>query len=391
MKRAIRILLPLAIVALGVVGARALIQMRPQAKQAPREKDPPTVEVMVAAPRTAVARVEGSGVVTPAARVVLQPQVTGRVVRQDERLAPGGRFLAGETLLEIERRDYELAVRQAQARVRQAEVEVRLEASRQRIAEKEWALVGEDLQTDRDRELALRKPQFAAALANLESAKSALEKARLDLSRTRLVAPFNAMVVEENVDVGQTVGPQSAVATLIGTDRFWVTVSIPVEDLRALRLPGPDGEPGSPATVVQVLGDGQRVERRGEVLRVAGPLDPATRTARVVVGIDEPLAGDGLPLLPEAFVEVEIEGRAIDDAYVVPRRALVRGDHVWIVDGEGRLASRRLDIAWREDDSVIVTGGLSAGDKVVLTPLALPIEGMPVVVEEGGATARREL
>ena len=98
----------------------------------------------------------------------------------------------------------------------------------------------------------------------------------------------------------------------------------------------------------------------------------------MVIGVDAPLRGAGVPLLPEAFVEVAIEGREVDGVYAVPRSAVVDGNRVWLAGPGDELVLRSLEIGWREGDALFATGGLAPGDRIVLTPMARPVEGMPV-------------
>ncbi|MCA9631953.1 MAG: HlyD family efflux transporter periplasmic adaptor subunit, partial [Myxococcales bacterium] len=232
------------------------------------------------------------GAVIPAKEVVVMPEVAGRVRWQNEDLVPGGRIKAGETLLRIDPTSYALQVQAQSASVEQAEQQLALEQSRKRIAESEWQAIGEDANaTPEGRAVALREPQLKVAKASVRAAKSAQNLARVNLGRTTLKVPFNAFVRQESVDVGQLVGPQSVLATLVGTDHFWVQVSVPLDKLSRIRIPGVNAEAGegSRATVIQRMGE-QRVEREGEVVRLMGDLDPAGRMARVLVQIPDPMA-----------------------------------------------------------------------------------------------------
>jgi len=224
-KEILRRVLPLIIVAVGVLGAWWLVANRPRAQRERLEPVPPIARVVQAERSTELVRVTAMGTVVAAKRVVLQPEVSGRIVEQSARLLPGGLFEEGDVILRIDPRDYETAVKQQEAAVEQAYLEVKIEKGRQVIAEREWKLLEEDISLDQaSQELALRRPQQKNAQAALEAAESMLEQARLQLERTRVYAPFNAVVQDEFVDEGQLVNPQTQLATLIGTDRFWVQV-----------------------------------------------------------------------------------------------------------------------------------------------------------------------
>ena len=341
------------------------------------------VEVVQVDAEDLTARVQATGVVQPAQQVALTPQVSGRIVWQSKKLEPGSRVEKGTVLARIDPTEFELLAEQARSSVRTAEVELELEKGRQRSAAREWALLG-DGRDPEDAPLALRKPQLEASKQGLAAAQSSLKQAELNLQRTYLIAPFNAVVLDESIDVGQVVGPTTVAATLVGTDEVWVKVSVPVDQLPAVVLPRDDEESdeptGSPARIEQRLGGRSSIVRNGSVARLMGQLDPQTRTAQLLVAVPNPMeAAEGeLPLLPGAYVDVAIDGKLMRDVFRVPRNALENGERVWVVDSENALRSRTVTIGWREADDVIVTSGLEDGSRLVVSPLALPIEGMPV-------------
>lgn len=381
MKRLLsRIFVPILIVAAGGVVAATLSNFAPKAEREIPEPKVVAVEVVKVEAATTKARVRATGVVAPAQQITLVPEVTGRVRWQSKALMPGGRFKKGEVVARIDSRDYQLTIEQERSRVQQSQVELKLEQGRREVAQHEWQLLGGGRDAQ-EATLALRKPQLAAAQSHLAAAQSGLRRAQLNLSRTVIRAPFNAMVLSENVDVGQVVSPGNPVATLYGTDRFWVKVSVPLEKLEVLKIPGVNATEGSAAYVVQTLANGKQVRRTGRLQRLVGELDPQTRTAQLVVAVENPMDSQngGMPLLPGSFVEVELEGKPLERSYVVPRVALSEGSRVWVVNENNKINRRQVTIGWRERKSVVVVAGLSAGEQVVTSPIASPVEGMAVV------------
>jgi len=380
---ATRVGIPVLILAIGLGVAGLMIATRPTAERAEPNVRPPVVEVVAVTAIDSVAKVLATGVVQPAKQIALTPEVTGRIVWQSDDLVPGGRVTKGQNLARIDSRDYAARVEQARSTVKGAQLELQLEQGRQQVAAKEWSLLGKD---DAESPLALRAPHLSAAKASVAAAEAGLAQAQNNLGRTVLRAPFNALILDESVDPGQVVGPGSVAATLIGSDEVWVRVSVPVAHLLAVALPTEDA-PGSTAWVTQRLGGGSTVKRQGEVTRLLPQLDPQTRTAQLLVTIADPLGEPGgVPLLPGAYVEVSIDGAVIPDAVAVPRTALDGGDTVWIVDAEDQLHARPVTVGWRDADLVFVTVGLAAGERVVISPIALPIDGQqvtPVLPEEG--------
>ncbi len=378
--------LPILVIAAGAMTMRKLIESRPPAKKvAPAERGA-LVEVLAAEAGRSSVRIEAHGTVMPARALELRTQVGGKVVVLHPDLVPGGRIVADSELIRIERRDYELAVREASARVASAEQTRDLERGRRSVAEREWKLLGDGTKADDSaRRRALREPQRATAEASVRAAEAVVAKARLAAARTRITAPFNALVLEEAVEVGQVVQPGMRLGRLVGTDAFWVQVSVPVADLDWLEVPG------AHATVTHRSG-ARVVERRGTVVRMLGDLDPLGSMARLVVEIPDPLGlrDDTKPLLLGAFVEVSLEGRAADGVYELPRVALREGDRVWRVDADNRLLSGPVTVLRRLRETVLVSEGLADGDRVITSRLASPVPGMQLRVKPSEAKPRAE-
>lgn len=371
-----RVLFPAILVGLGLMAAVAIFALSPKAERKEVAPNVARVEVVLAEPAARVVQVRGTGVTAPARQVQLTPEVAGRVVRVAEEAMPGGRLRKGQPLAWLDGRDYEAALAAERARLKQAELERALELQRGEAAQREWALLGAN-RPESQAELALRRHHLALAEANLAAVAASVERAERNVARTVISAPFDAMVVSESVEVGQVVGAGAPLANLVGTEALWVQVSVPVDRLRSIEIPAYNADQGSLAVVRQGLGEGA-VLRQGRVLRLGGQLDPQTRTAMVLVEVERPLEGDGPPMLPGAHVEVEIAGRSLEAVYEIPRVAVFDGESVWVVDGEERLAKRDLSVAWRGSDRVYVTSGLAAGERVVVTPLGLPVPGMQV-------------
>ncbi len=413
-RRVLRFLLPVAIFALGIAIFIALVRSRPKAAKVARDEAGAMVEVMDVSRDDKPVVVKAHGTVIPSRQVVLAPEVAGKVTWVADELVPGGRFVAGDPILRLDGRDYDLAVSATSAAVDQAETALELEQRRKDVTRREWERMGK-----KGDPMSLRDKQVAAARVAVKSARSSVKRARLNVGRTLVRAPFNAVVQQRAVDLGQIVGPQSPVVTLVGTDAFWVQISVPVEDLAWMEVPGVAGATeGSPATIWRQL-DGVRVERKGRIIRLLGDVDPMGRMARVLVEIHDPLgvhdddtpvtgekpaAPRSLPLLLGSFVQVNITGRHARSVVEVPREALRDGDTVYVMKPEklhvtrafrellswadadtvdeltslSRLDIRKVDVVWRQRDTVYVRAGLEPGDKIVTSPVPTPIQGMPL-------------
>lgn len=402
-------ILVVLILAGGVGVAVALVKTRDTPQKEPEEVVAPMVEVGAVSVGDRPVSMQLTGEVTAAKKIVVIPEIGGRVVWQHEQLVPGGMLKKGQPILRIDGRDYALALEQQQAQLANQELALKVEKGRGKIAEREWELFQREREQagvpaanedpDNEDPLALRQPHLDSAKVAVQSAKSSVSRAKLALTKATITAPFNAFVQMENVDDGQLVGPTSQLATLVGTDAFWVMVSIPIDKLDFVKLPRGD-ELGSPAKVWVETGRG-RIERVGTVIRLLGDLDRVGRMARLLVEIRDPFglkaSMDGkedetatqqssIPLLLGSFVRVEIDGVELSGVAEVPRRAMQESDTVYVLDSDNQLRIKRVEVVWGGEDTVLVRGPLQNGDRLVLSVLATPVEGMKLRVHEPTTT-----
>jgi len=391
MRKVLRVILPVLVLAVGIAAAVTLIRTRPRAARTPPRVAATLVEVITASKGSEQVIIGAMGTVVPAKSVVVQPQVTGRIVEQNPKLLPGGLLKKDEVIARIDPRDYELAVEQQKAAVQRATFELKVEEGRQVVAKREWNLLESGLtESEAGRTLALREPQLQTAKAALAAARSGLEQATLSLERTTIRAPFNALVKEESIDLGQLVAPQTRLATLVGTDEYWVQVSIPMDRLQWIAIPGINGDAGATAKVLHAVGPELAVERAGRVVRLLGDLDPVGRMARVLVTVGDPLglgadSNDGaIPLLIGAYVRVLIEGPVLDDVVAVPRRALREGDRIWVMNADDKLEIREANIVWRRENDVLLRDSVDEGERIIVSSIATPVPGLGLRAEHDG-------
>ncbi len=387
--KSLQILVPVLILAGGVGAFAALAGQKKDSKRVIEEEPATAVAAITAQASDHPIEVDGQGWVIPAREMVVQPEVVGRVMWQHPQLVAGGRVQAGDTLVRLDGRAYQLVARTEKARVDRARLDLEIEQSRKRVAEAEWKLFHQGDAPSKKNPLALREPQLRTAKVALEAAESGHERARLDVRRTLIKAPFDAMITREAAELGQLVSPQSQLATLIGTDNFLVEVSIHIEHLARIAVPGLGAESGqgSLATIRQDIA-GRDAKWTGRVVRALGTLDQNGGMARVLVEVADPLRVESgaaaAPLLVGAFVHVSIAAGQLEDSIELPRTAVREDRQVYVIEN-GVLKERPVDIAWRTRDHVLVTGGLVAGDQVITSRLANPVPGMAVELVAGSS------
>jgi len=374
-ERRLKWALSIGVIVAAVAVALILVATKEEPPRAEKPLEGTLVEVIQINATRHDVDLHAKGTVVPAQEIVLQAELGGRVIWQSPELVAGGRFKADQPILRIDPRDYQLAVESHRSKVNRAKLDLSIEARRGAVAKREWNAFGEMDVSDEQRALAQREPQLEASRLALKAAQSALKKAQLDLTRTTLRAPFDAMVVTESVDPGQLISPQTAVARLVGTNEYHVQVSVPVASLKTVRARTPD-EPGSAAKVVQRVGQ-ETIERDAEVIRQLPDLDPGGAMARLLLNIENPLGErSGLPLLLGSFVDVAVAAQPIHDAIRLPRVALRNGRSVYVMNDRDLLEIREVQIAWTEPDAVLVTGGLEPNDRVVTSRIATPVPNM---------------
>lgn len=381
-----KILIPIWIIALGIGVAFFLKSQEKEADYKKAEQRNLPVEIMVADVENLQMKIIASGSVEPAKQIQLIPEVSGRIDFVSPELIPGGMFKKGDIIARIDKKDYKLALAQQEGQVQQAELNLTLEKSRGDIAKKEWNMLGVQNEYGEDTSnLALRKPHLQEAKQRTTSAKSSMQRAKLNLKKTIIRAPFDAIVIDKKIDTGQLVGPSSPIATLMGADELWINVSVPIGQLNSILVPGLNSEVGSIAMVTQKIGNGNDLVKQGSVIRLHRQLDAQNRTATVIVEIKNPFVfdDDSIPLLAGAYVEVEIKGGIQNSVTRIPRSALRDNSFVWLVDKNNKLKKSSVTIAWKEKDTLVLSKGVNAGDKIVTSPVAFALEGMNTTILNG--------
>lgn len=389
-QRLLRIVLPILILLLGVVGMRLLVQSRQAPPKLALKNPGILVEVLRAEPGDHPVQVLGTGTVQSRQEVTIIPQVSGRIVALSPGFQPGGFFRKGELLFEIEPIDYQLALERASAALARAEVDQALIQSQARVAAQEWQRLNP---TSEAPPLVLQQPQLKNAAAALAAARAGLEQARIDLARTRIAAPFDCRVRSEEVALGQYVRAGTGLALVAGTEAVEIEVPLPLEELRWLRIPRAGSAGRGSAARVRLSGAGAEQGWEGRIVRSLGEVDSRSRMARVVVEVEDPYriahgAGQQTALEVGMFVEVVLSGETLSQVVALPRSALREAGVVWTVDGEDRLQLRPVTVVRQEGEQALISDGLAAGDRVVLTRISAAAEGLQLRLRDTGASAQ---
>ena len=365
---------PLVVTLLTALTVGGLVQNAPQ----PEVGDSETVRIGVyteAAKRTAAsAEVTVYGEVRPRVQIDVISEVAGRITAVSPSFAEGGSIPAGEPLITIEKRDYNVAVSEARARVAARELELAQALADADVAKKQLA------KEKNPSDLALKLPQIAQARAALEAAEMSLERARSDLERTQIMLPFDARITQTSVDEGQYLGLGRTIASVFSTDIAEVRLPFTDADIAALGVPiGYEALEGE-GLRVRLTADvaGATRQWQGQLVRLDASLDARTRTTFGTVEVRNPFAESegAMPMAPGLFVSANVSGRSLSDVLAIPAAGLRAGGRVFIMNDEDLLEIRSVRVAHATNEIAYLSSGISEGDRVIISPIRNPVPGM---------------
>jgi multidrug efflux system membrane fusion protein len=394
---AAHIVVTIIIVAITIGILSTLFSSKPQTRKWGGGEAPNVVvEIASLQQQDYAAWIDSYGTAESLTRTQLVAEVGGRVINVSPNIRAGGSFTQGDVLAYLDDRNFRMAVDIAASALADSEVRYLQEVAQADLAAQEW---NERPSNDAAQLLALRKPQVAAAKAAMQASKARLNNSKLDLERTQIRAPFDGKVLQQMVDIGQVVNSTQSIADIYGTDVVEVRLPVKLADLEHLMIPE-DNETSQDQPKVLLTGEfGSRTYQwQGQIVRSEGALDPATRMLYVVAQINDPfIANEQRPAIRIGqFLSAKIEGRLLEDVYVIPRRAVSQNFVVSVAD-EGLLKKRKVTPLWTDAKSVVVsaladsesilaqttTGGprldsLRSSDLLILTPTANLPEGTKV-------------
>lgn len=373
-------LLPLLILLLAAVASVMVAKSRRPPVKDVRENPGILVETLTLEAQPERALIHATGTVKPQQQISLVAEVTGTLTWVSPAFADGGFFRKGEKILEIDPRDYQLAVQRARADLARTQAALQTEEEQAAIATQEWQRL-ELADKGQPGPLVLRQPQLESARAALVAARAGLEQAELNLERTQILAPFNGRLHDKKVDRGEYVRAGSLLAAFASTDRAEILVPLPVEDLNWLAVPRAGSRKGGSRVSVHAQLGTETSHWQGQVVRSLGEVDPASRMATLVVAVDDPYnleaahASDSV-LLNGLFVQLDIQGKELGHIISIPREALREGDLVWLAAANDQLEIRPVKVLRRHQQSLLIASGLAAGERLVLTNISAAAPGL---------------
>jgi multidrug efflux system membrane fusion protein len=336
--------------------ALALLSAAACAKSAPQQA-PAAVPVTVAAVTRGAAPtvVTANGTVEPMQTAKVAAQVSGLVTEVTFR--EGDMVRRGQLLFRIDPRPYAAALAQAEATLARDEAQA---ASARRDAERYDGLVKDDYVTHSQADS--QRATAAALAATVSADRAAIAKARFDLENTVIRAPISGRTGSVLVRQGNLVeaSPTQPLVVINQIDPIYVRFDLPGSGF-------PDVQRysrGRALPVRVVPADGAADTLAGRLTFIDNAIDTATRTVQLKGEFANPRG----ELWPGQFVAVSLELDVQPDALLVPGAAVQtgqQGSYVFVVDAASRAAMRPVGVGRAVGDAVVVTQGLSAGERVV--------------------------
>ncbi len=364
-KTILRRLTPLYILVFFGVAAWLLISTKEAPEQKEEQKPVPIVDVIKVEQKTVSLNLPSYGVVTPKNKTQLVTEVKGRLLTISPNFVAGGVVKKGEQLAAIEPSDYEADLNQAQASLAQAQAALEEEIARGEVAKNDWKGYDGGLPP----ELGLRLPQLKKEQANVKFAQASLARAKRNLERTVIRAPFEGIIKTRIVDLGQYVTLGTNLGELYDTRIAEIRLPLANNDLAYLESVD---KPDTQVTLSASLA-GKNVTWTGDIIRSEGVIDAENRMVYLVAEIKDPYLREGrkegqLPLKYGSFVTAIIKGRTVDGIVQLPRH-IVRNGQVAVISADNIVEVREVNVVRTDVNNVYIKDSLQDGERVSLTKL----------------------
>tara|TARA_Y100000746_G_scaffold5202_1_gene4886 strand:- start:2175 stop:3368 length:1194 start_codon:yes stop_codon:yes gene_type:complete len=358
---------PILVILIGLFFAFIISLSSPKPQKGIELPKPTPVFYEVVTKKNITLKILTNGEVKPLNEINLISQVSGQIVEAADEFVDGGIIKADSPLVWIDDRDYKLAVISAESRVAQASKLLEREIAESELAKNDW----EELGLGEASPLTLRIPQLKEAEAAEKAALADLEKAKLNLERTIVKLPFQGIIREKRTGVGQFVGAGSVLATAFSTEEVLIALPLTDTELSYLGLPlaYEEAKPftGPKVNFLSSISN-KTFEWEGRIVRTAGSIDPPTRLVYVYAEVINPYQ-QSPPLAIGMFVDAIIEGKTIEDGFLVPNSAINNNSNIYVIDKNDNLEIRDIEVLGTENDYVIIKGEIIEGERVVVSPL----------------------
>ncbi|PSV21155.1 efflux RND transporter periplasmic adaptor subunit [Photobacterium leiognathi subsp. mandapamensis] len=383
----VRRILPLVIIAIFIAMSVLLLNNKKRPEQQKVQVRTPVLEVIKIEKQDVQLSVNSYGVVEPKYKAEVVSEVIGSVNYISPDFAVGRFVSKGELLARLDDSDYHADLAQAEASLAQAQAKLKEEIARGKVAKKTLRDVSPNKQTA----LGLREPQRKQEEANVKFAQAAVERAKRNLAKTEIRAPFDALVKMKNINMGSYLTKGKLIGELYGTETAEIRLPVTPNSLSYLDLNRLDNRK---LNLEAQYGEIKANHWAAKLVRSEGIIDKDNRMIYLIAEVDDPYNLKSplikpstqstsspslyLPVLQfGTFVTTTIQGKNVKDVIKLPRH-VVRSEQVIVVDSQNKTQTRQVKVVRADNENAYVIGGLEDGELVSLIRSDRLIDGTEV-------------
>ena len=344
----------------------ALLFLMNKLKPSEQEKDDevivPTVETISIEPIDYIIPIKSEGMVMPQISISFASEITGKIIAISENFSNGGKFKKGDILVEVDPKDYELAITRAQANVASAKANLELEQAKSDLAKDDWKKYGKK---GKPSTLNLNLPQVASAQAALDGARADLKLAQRNLEKTTVMAPFDGVIFSKSVDVGQFVNTGMSLAMIASTEVAEIRVALSDQQLVESGLNDSIGNVQVSIGSEEING----IKWQGKVKQIEAQRDSRTLMNYVIIEVEQPFLQQEMALRFNTFVTVEFAGETLLGVYPINREFMLLNNRLKVLDSDMRLVIQDVEVVFSNDENFYISDGINANNQVITTQL----------------------
>lgn len=375
---------PIVVIVIALVAAKFIIGLKKAPPKKVVKKAMTRVEVSTLSATNILPKISTFGNTSSYLETEISSQVAGLITEVSSSFDIGKTVNKGEWLVKVDPADFVAALANQRSAAETARRTLQEEETRSRLAREDWVASGRSLSNAQP--FTLRVPQLQAAKAALEAAEESIKNAQLNVSRTTIRAPFDAVVASRQASPGAVINAGTAAVSLgrlIARDKAEVTLPLTPEQAALVDLKRINTNP------IQVtLRSAARpdLEWSATIRRINPVIDAQTRTIQVIAEIPRPFdQGEGKRLPLGAFINATIEGEELQNVYELAESSVVEDSFIWCVNRDSKLVKQPIEIVARQSNSLVIriNKHVVAGKvRMIKRPLASFSSGQEVIVSE---------
>lgn len=364
MKKFLKISIPLVIITATAIMIYIIFANPPQMKKEITKVSKIQVEVKNLNKEKFQVFLDSYGTAQASTKTTLTSQVSGKIIFINENFKNGGYFKKGDLLVQIEDEDYKADVKIANAQLILAKQTLLEEQAKAKQAKEDWKKFNIDEKPD---DLVLRVPQLQSSIATVEAKEADLQKAKLNLNRTKILAPYDGRVIEKSISIAQVISNNAQIGTIFSNDNIEVRLPIKNKDLNLIDI--------NLDAKVEFISQLSNKIYEGKIVRSESTIDENTKQLYLIAQIDENISN----LKIGEYLKAKIEAKKLENVIIIPNETIYQSSYVY-VQKDGILEKRVIEISWQNDEYAVISNGLKENDNLILTTLGSVKSGTKVEI-----------